>query len=69
VSDRWTVRGVVFLLGALAIVGVVFVGLLSLDGKSIPDALTALTSGASGALGAMLARTSVEDSSGGGGGV
>lgn len=57
-TDRFTVRLVVGFIGALALLGVVFGGLLSLYGKVVPDFLIGTTSAALGALGALLAKTS-----------
>lgn len=59
-TDRFTVRAVVVLLGLIAMLGLSLIGILALDDKGIPEALTAITSAAAGALGALLARTSVE---------
>lgn len=57
-TDRLVIRLVVAFLGALAIIGVVFGGLLSLYERAVPDFLIASTSAAIGALGALLAKTS-----------
>lgn len=59
-ADRFTLRTVVAILGAVALLGVAGMFWLAHDGKDIPDALNSLTSGAVGAVAALLARTSVD---------
>lgn len=59
-ADRFTLRTVVAILGAVALLGVAGMFWLAHDGIDVPDALNSLTSGAVGAVAALLARTSVE---------
>lgn len=59
-TDRFTVRAVVIGLILVACIGAGFMGLLALDDKGIPEALSVTTGAAIGGLTALLARTSVE---------
>jgi hypothetical protein len=59
-ADRFTLRTVVGILGAIALLGVAGMFWLAHDGIDIPEALNSLTSGAVGAVAALLARTSVD---------
>ena len=60
-NDKFVVRAVVIGLILVSLAGLVLMGVLALDSRAIPEAITAATSGSLGALGALLARTSVDD--------
>lgn len=57
VTDRLTIRMVVGILGSVAILGVILMGLLAYQEKPTPDALIGVTSGAIAAVAALLSRT------------
>lgn len=60
-SDKFTIRAVVVILGIVSIIVVVGGILLTLDGKTIPDAIIAIGSAAIGSVSTLLARTSTTD--------
>ncbi len=66
-TDRFTVRAVVLGLIVVAAIGLAIMGVLALNEKAIPEAVTATTAGSLGGLTALLARTSVEGSNDNGG--
>lgn len=60
IADKWIYRGVIIVVGLVAIItvlGVVFLGIYKID---IPETLTALGSAAIGALAGLLAPSPVE---------
>lgn len=66
-TDRWTVRMVVVVLGLVALATVLGgIWLTSVD-REVPDALVAIGGGAAGAIAALLARTSTSAPPGDGG--
>ena len=56
-NDRWTIRAVAIVLGAVGLVVVVAGALLAWDAKTLPDGVLALGSAALGAHAALLANT------------
>lgn len=59
-TDRLTVRMVVVVLSAAALVGLALVGVLAYQAKPIPGELVGLASGALSAVAALLVRTGSE---------
>lgn len=57
-SDAWTIRAVVVLLGTVALAGLTGTIVLSAMGKPISESAITITASAVGALGSILARTS-----------
>lgn len=66
-GDKFVVRVVVVALALIALAGLLSMGVLTLDGRQIPDPINSITSAAAGALGAVLARTSIGADDGTGG--
>jgi uncharacterized membrane protein YczE len=56
-TDRWIVRAVVVLLGAVLLLGIGVGAYLAAVEKPLPDFIVAATSGALGALSAVLVST------------
>lgn len=56
-TDNKTIRLVIALVGAIALIGSCAIGLLSWQEKDIPDALLAVATGALGSLTSMLVST------------
>lgn len=59
-NDAGTIRSVVILLGAIALIGLIGTLVLSGMGKPVSESVVSVMSGASGALAAILARTSTK---------
>lgn len=59
-NDRFTIRGVIVILGLVAVGALLAGSVLAYQGKPIPDFIVATLGAAVGAVGSLLAKTSLD---------